>query len=205
MRSFRGLALALVTGTGVLVASASADAKNVYRWETEEGVVSFTDELKRVPERYRDQVKQIDTKTLSSVKRFSEMATPAEAAHAGQVEARLEELRARSANGGAGGAVEGAMSPATVDGFSLSGVRRDGTRMRSVDDVMPTLDLGAVDNEAPVVVEEIRVRSDSSSPNVTRRVTVIRQGDRVLAVIKPDARRHYGMDLPDESEVEAGR
>lgn len=207
MRSFRGVTLALITGASVLIASASADAKNVYRWETEEGVVSFTDELKRVPERYRDQVKQIDTKTLSSVKRFSKMAEPAEAAHAGQVEARLEALRALNEEGSSDAALEmpEGSSAATVDGFSLSGLRRDGTRMRSVVDVMPTLNLGAVENEAPIVVEEIRVRSDSGSPNVTRRVTVIRQGDKVLAVVKPHARRHYGMDLPDESEVESER
>ena len=202
MRSFRGVALALGVGVGVLIASANADAKNVYRWETDEGVVSFTDELKRVPERYREQVVRIDTRTLSSAKRFSKMAEPATAQHASQVSARLEGLRHlnEAADGSRGPGAEG-VPAVTLDEFSLTGTRRDGSRMRSVDQVMPTLNLGAVDNEAPVVVEEIRVRSDDSPP-VTRRVTVIRQGEKILAVIKPTARRAYGLDFPSESELE---
>ena len=161
MRSFRGVALALIVGVGVGTAAASADAKQVYRWETEEGVVSFTDELKRVPERYRNQVVQVDTETLSSAKRFSKMATPATALHAEQVVARLESLRAINRE-------ETTAEPsgaATVSGVSLSGLRRDGARLRTTDAVVPTLDLGAVaDGEAPIGVEEIRVRSEGSPP-----------------------------------------
>lgn len=203
MRKFRGVALALVLGAGVLMGSASADAKTVYRWATEEGVISFTDELKRVPERYREQVTRIDTKTLSSAKRFSKMSTPATASHAPQLEARLESLRAQNDAEVAARAVTAAPAP-VLDGLVLSGLRRDGSRMRTTDALTPTLNLGAVDSEAPVVVEEIRVRSETSPP-VTRRVTVVRQGDEILAVIKPTARRAYGLDFPDESAVEVSR
>ncbi len=204
MRRFRGMALALVVGAGALLAATVADAKTVYRWETEEGVISFADEMKRVPERYRAQVTRIDTKTLSSAKRFSKMATPASAPHAAQLEARLETLRAMNETEAPLGAAVAAETPPVLEGLSLSGIRRDGSRMRSTDALTPTLNLGAVDSEAPVVVEEIRVRSEGSPP-VTRRVTVIRQGDEVLAVIKPTARRAYGLDFPDESAIEASR
>ncbi len=206
MRSFRGVALAWTVGAGVLLASVSADARTVYRWETEEGVISFADELRRVPERYRDQVKTIDTKKLSSAKRFSKMAEPATAGHAAQVATRLESLRALNGAAAHAGTSHGRASASVVNELALSGPRRDDGRTRMVDQVVPMLNLGAVaESEAPIVVDEIRVRSDEGSPNVTRRVTVIRQGERVLAVIKPAARRAYGLDFPDESELEADR
>ena len=44
MRGMCGALVALVWALGL---STPADAKMVYRWETDEGVVSFADELKR--------------------------------------------------------------------------------------------------------------------------------------------------------------
>ena len=48
----------------------------LYRWESADGTVSFTDDAKRVPERYRESATPIDTSVLSDYGRY----TPTDAA-----------------------------------------------------------------------------------------------------------------------------
>lgn len=55
---------------GVVIAPALARA-DWYRWESENGTVSFTDDHKRVPARYRDEAKRISARDLDSYARFT--------------------------------------------------------------------------------------------------------------------------------------
>ena len=58
MRS--GLAIAAVA---LWLAPAAAGA-DIFRYETEEGVIAFADELKRIPSRYRDRAERLPEKSL---------------------------------------------------------------------------------------------------------------------------------------------
>ena len=53
-------------------------------------------------------------------------------------------------------------------------------------------------DEEPIVVEEVRVLRKGS--NITIHDTVVRQGDKVLTVVRPDARRGEGNYI-DEDEL----
>jgi hypothetical protein len=61
-----------------------------------------------------------------------------------------------------------------------------------------SISLVGVEGEEPVVVEQIRTRVADSE--ATRTVQVVRQGDRVLAIIKPTPNQ-TNLDAPDESEL----
>lgn len=250
MRSFRGTMWALLLGVSIGFGAVSADAKNVYRWETDEGVVSFADELKRVPEHYRAKVDTIDTTTLSSAKRFTVVAEPARAGHADQVAARLERLRV--VNESEAGAIP-ALSPRVraevptttvaaagptrflpqvVDDphpldirypqnflttgqakelIALGRLNRSGLRLGSSDsdpvyrrrsgtgtpDVVPNLNFSPDPNsDEPVVVEKKRVRTAGAV--TTQTVTVVRQGDKILGVIKPRANSHSAQSWAED-------
>ncbi len=52
----------------LIPALGSAD---IYRYETDEGVMSFTDDVKRVPSRYQDSVKRITGASLFNYKRLT--------------------------------------------------------------------------------------------------------------------------------------
>jgi hypothetical protein len=58
----------LVAGIACAPALASADW---YRWESENGTVSFTDDAKRVPARHRESAERIPTQDLESYPRFT--------------------------------------------------------------------------------------------------------------------------------------
>lgn len=225
MRSMCGALAALVITLGL---AAPADAKMVYRWETDEGVVSFADELKRVPERYRGRVARINTETLESTKRFSRSGEPAQASHRDDVRARLAALRQmnREVHG-----IDGAIiaSPRTIsvplastgrhpvreipglttqqarDAIAAGTLNPSGIRFRPgaadgdpvyrrrsgfrTPAVQPNLQISPDPNsDEPVVVERKRVRTAGSV--TTQTITIVRQGDRILSVIKPQPNVH---------------
>jgi hypothetical protein len=71
-------------------------------------------------------------------------------------------------------------------GFDRAGRRvyRRTDRMRSLDQPVPSVALPVDPNDpAPVIVERRRVLDGDT--NITRHVTVVEQGGRVLSVIKP--------------------
>ena len=76
--------VALAAGLGLAAQPAQAD--RMFAWTTEDGVYSYTDDFKKVPARYKEQVTIVDRKSLDDYKRF----TPKDAAATGRYEARLE-------------------------------------------------------------------------------------------------------------------
>jgi hypothetical protein len=145
----------------------SASAGTLYRWTNADGVVSYADELKRVPEAYRASAEPVKTASLSSYKQF----TPAPAAESKNYTARLGEHveRLREVNEAA------APAPAAPQGGQTLGqVRVNGK-------LSVALPGEGADGMEPIVVEEHRVRSGG----VTTHIYVVRQGDRVLSVVRP--------------------
>lgn len=209
----------LVAGT----AAPAAEAGTMYRWETENGTLAFADDVKRIPDRYRAKAEAIVSENLDGYSRFTPTDASAQQIHADRLAERLDGLRALTADEASeAGAVGEVAAPARqhpVDGIALQSVREgvgrrlvntsDGpkwkrtTRLQTVDAPVPVLGVSAdPESDEPVVVERMRARSRGSL--VTRQVTVVRQGDRVLSVIKPRSRQSSS-DWPIEEDLEASR
>lgn len=145
-----------------------AMAGTLFKWTTEDGSVAFTDDPARIPERYRSQVKKIETRGLDSYERFTPRDSAGQSDQQRRLQERLERLRAMN-------------QAAPHVAIPAPGVE---PRLIIKTDERTALTIPAeAQGAAPVVVEEMRV-SDPDSIS-TRHVTVVRQGDRVLSVIKP--------------------
>lgn len=219
--SMRVLGWSAVAGS--LLVGSAAGAGTLYRWTTESGSVAYADDLKRVPERYRDRVDTVTSEALADYGRLTPTDPVASQEYADRLAERLEGLReaAAEAEGDyAAGERLAAREPAPersngVSGLALQSTREtvgrrrvlgsDGrwhwvrtTRSQIVDAPTPTLSVDRDPDGGPVVVEKLRVIDDDG---FTRHVTVVRQGDRVLNVIK-GRQNHGSSDFPRESDLE---
>lgn len=211
-------ARSLLAGT-ILLASAPAGAGTLYRWQTESGTLAFADDPKRIPERYRGQAEQIETEGLEGYGRFTPLDGAAQREQAEQLGERLEGLRAESGVAEEPAEVVVVEEPPAahpLEGIALQSAREAGgrrvvqtengprwrrtSRTRTVDHPVPILGVSPdPDSEEPVIMEPVRARSRDSL--ATRHITVVRQGDRVLSVIKPRARQSSS-DFPVEEDFE---
>lgn len=210
-----GLAVA-----GLALAPAGAQARTLYRWTTDDGGIAFADDAKRIPERYRERAEQITTEGLSGYARFTPTDAAASQRYADRLAERVETLRAAAAEEAAVAAQPVAGAPAhPLEGIALQSVRQTSGRrlvqtpngpawrrtssLQRVDAPVPLLGVNPdPDSDEPIIVERVRARADDSL--VTRHVTVVRQGDRVLSIIKPRARQHP-LDWASEEDLDAGR
>jgi len=184
----------------------------LYRWVTADGTVSYTDDAKRVPERYRDSAQTIERGMLSDYGRYTATDADAHEAQAAKLEKRLDALRAMNAGGAA--LAEAAPSDApTLTPMPASRdihrrrlfTRPDGstyyryyTNQTSASSSGTSLPVDPNDPN-PVVTEERRVKVPGEP--ITQRIRVTRQGDRVLSIEQP--RTHYhGVTFPELSEIE---
>lgn len=201
----------------VLLASAPAGAGTLYRWQTENGTLAFADDPKRIPERYRESAEQIQTENLDGYDRFTPTDAAAQREQAEQLTERLEGLREQSGVGEEPAPVVVIEEPPArhpLEGIALESTREgvgrrvvqteDGprwrrtTRTQTVDQPVPVLGVSPdPDSDEPVIVERVRARSRDSM--TTRHITVVRQGDRVLSVIKPRP-REASIDFPIEED-----
>lgn len=210
-------------GLVAVSAAPAAEAGTMYRWETENGTLAYADDVRRIPDRYRAKAEAIVSENLDGYSRFTPTDAGAQQVHADRLADRLDGLRALTADEasevGILGDVANPGGKHPVDGIALQSVREgvgrrlvntsDGpkwkrtTRLQTVDAPVPVLGVSAdPESDEPVVVERMRARSRGSL--VTRQVTVVRQGDRVLSVIKPRS-RHSSSDWPIEEDLEASR
>jgi hypothetical protein len=201
MRRVRLLSSALVAMGGIAASDiASAQGGALYRWESADGTVSFTDDAKRIPEAHRDGATTIDRSVLGDYGRFTPTDATALEEQAERLEKRLAALRA--ANAPASEAEEDAAPaaratvatrPVTRNIESRRRVyRADGSyyykyfRNQTSEGGVASLPVDPNDPN-PVVTERRRVRVPGEP--ITQSIQVTRQGDRVLAVEKP--RSHY--------------
>jgi len=174
---------ALVAGLGL--AALPAQAEKMYSWMTEDGVYAYTDDAKKVPARYKDQVKRVNRKSLTNYERFTPNDSKATSRHAASVSDRLDKLRAMNAMAPQ---PTHSAAPQHASQFSF-GIGEESPRLTFTGDAPD-----------PVVIERLFTRPRGDT--VSRRTTVVKQGDRTIAIVK--GRRHHRnpvTDTIDESEL----
>jgi len=200
MRWLRGSIFgAAASGVLAVAAVAPVSAGTLYRWKADDGSISYTDDLKRVPERYRDHVEAITTDGLAGYPRFTPTDPAASKDYNDKLTARLAALRAWNAQTTPIAPQTSLVSPGA--GHPVAGIQLDTASRRRVQDEngdyrwtatqgidsnpVPTVSFNADPNDPnPVVVERKRMIADGNV--ATELVTVVRQGDRVLSVIRPE-------------------
>jgi hypothetical protein len=180
----RKLMMLEVVGSLLAVAMAtSAAGETVYRWTAADGSVAFTDDAKRIPAQYREQAQRTRTGDLASYGRYTPSRAGAQPREA-QLE-RLERLRAINAGSEAPAprarAASGTQTIFQLDNRSSIAIPND-----------------QLVGDEPVVVEQRRVRDRNNIS--TTHVTVVRQGDRILSVVRPES-AHDRADWADEREL----
>ncbi len=196
----------VLVGAGLALAlAAPAGAGTVYRWRTDDGTLAYTNIQKQIPERYRAKAQAVQLGSLHAYKRYTPQGAAGTQAHARSVADNLARLRALNASldrdeilARRGPVAPHAAGPGrpTPDGLGGVLVNPDGSTSYFLG--------GAQRSHEPVVVEQIRYTVPDS--DATRTDTVVRQGGRLLLVVKPE-KNQVGLDseqLPDESELESG-
>ena len=178
--------LNMLSGIGLALAlAAGAQAGGLYRWTNADGVVAFSDDLKRIPEAYRASAVSVSRSSLASYPRY----TPAPAAESKSYRERLgthlERMRALNEEV----AAERLAATARPPQGSLGDVRVS----RKLSLALPE---DVRSSEEPIVVEEHRVRDGDT----TTHVYVVRQGDRVLSVMRPHT-NHSGAGWRELEDV----
>lgn len=210
MRLWIPLGVLVVAGGMAAADTASAEGGALYRWESADGTVSFTDDAKRIPERHRAGAATIDRSVLADYGRF----TPTDAAASGEQARRLEErLHALRETNRVQEPVrrEAARSAAPTRSAAVSRPirnhrvfeREDGsTFTRYYRDENPSghASLPVDPDGPPVVTEQKKVRVPGQP--VTRTIVVTRQGDRVLSVVQERRDVYHTLDFGDMSDYE---
>jgi hypothetical protein len=185
------------TAVALVAFGLPASAETLYRWTAEDGSVSFTDEAKRIPARYRGASQTIQTGGLSGYKQYSPTKAEGQGAYAEKLATRLERLRELNSRLEAEAAARG------YAGATVSPSAATEAYVRVGDDLTVKVPAGA-DGAAPVVVQDVRVRQPGSV--FTSTDTVISQDGRVLLVVRGDRHsQNPSSDTLDERElIEAG-
>jgi hypothetical protein len=162
------IALAFVLG-------ASASAGTLYSWKTEDGTFSYTNEKKRIPAKYKAEAKSSKLKSMKSYDRFTPGPAASDTPYGDRIVQRLEVIRGAGASTAASGAGTGIIPQPYV---KLDLGNRDGSGIE--------IPIGSeMDDAEPVYVEDIRVRPGKGH-TTSRHFQVVKQGDRILAVIKAE-------------------
>lgn len=181
---------AVALALGLLIAAPVAQAE-MYTWRTEDGGHAYTDDPDQVPARYRGQARVVGAKKLEDYERFTRQDPAAGKRYADRLAERLAHLR--EVNAPQARATAPATAPVPQRTLSLA----------TGDDDAPRIDVPVGHGEGPIVVEPVNAKRTGDFR--TRRVTVIRQGDQTLAVIKGNPHHFNPLDdIHDEEELEAG-
>jgi len=168
-------------------------AAELYRWTTDDGTVAFTDDVKRIPERYRKVAKKISTGSLRDYARYTPDRSSTKSSEVA-LEQRLDRLRATNA------ALEGHPT-APAPQLTRAGSPFDNPLVRVGPQGEPGLEVSSGhEGNGPLIVEQKRYRMPGGF--VTRTDTVVRQGDDVIAVVKP---LPHGLDSVNTSDIQDER
>lgn len=166
-RTAFGLAVATAACLSLELSLATpASAGTIYSWETADGHVAYTDDLKKVPARYRDAMRVSQSAGIEDYARFTGQDSARSESHAQQLAERLAYLRSQSGARPAEMPYEQNVGVATV---TVSGV---------------DLRLPAADSSQPIIVEKLRVKG--AGQIATRHDTLVRQGEVPLAIVRGD-------------------
>ena len=187
----RSRLLSLAGATVLLAAFATpAAADPVYSWRTEDGGYAFTDDPKGIPARYRDQAKLRESSRLGDYSRYTPSDDKATERYAEQLDRRLARLRAMNAQ-----------PVVTREAFAASSAApATALTMQSANNYAPSVEISEQTGGEPIVVETVFTRPEGKM--VTRQTQVVRQGDKILSVMKPRLREwNVTTDIHDESEL----
>jgi hypothetical protein len=148
--------------------SVPALASEIYSWRTEDGGYAYTDDAKAIPPRYRDRAQSQQAEGIASYRRLTSPPAHTMDAYARRLSNRLQDLRALNRD----------LDRASARPEYQSRVDHIEVDAGSINVGVP-IDDGA--NE-PIVIEKIRFRHRDEM--ATRHNLVVKQGDRVLTVIK---------------------
>jgi len=168
MHATRTIGLVAAAALGVALAS-PAFAGTLYQWTNPDGSASFTDSLKHIPKDHRQTARRVHSGNLSDYARY----TPSRVKHDGDAAqrraARLERLRAINAEPSAQRLQfrAGAQTILQLDNRTSIAIPQDPP---------------GTSHDEPVVVQEVRVRQERGI--ATHHVTVVRQGDRIISIVK---------------------
>ena len=169
------LALVLLGAPGGALA-----AERIYSWETEEGTLAFTDDPKQIPARYRGAATSRAREDLGRYPRASISDAASAVPHADRLARRLAYLR--NANGAVAIAAPGIPGQASSEAAFL--VRTSGSSRGVSTQVGFAVSEGPPGaSPEPIVTDNVRVKPADS--DATRHITVVRQGDKILSVVKP--------------------
>jgi hypothetical protein len=171
-------------GLLVSIVASAASAGSLYRWTNSDGVIAFSDEMKRIPEAYRASAVRVETSNLASYKRFTSAQPAQSQSYTERLRAQVARLRVLNAEVAAEQA-----PPSRVAGHELGQVRVNGKLSVSLPDAL-------IASDEPLVVEEHRVRAGDT----TTHVYVVRQGDKILSVVRPHT-NHSNTDWPTFEEL----
>ncbi len=161
-----------------------AFAGNVFSWVTEDGTHAFTDDSKRIPAKHRAEAKKRSMGKLTRYERFTEVSSESTKSHAEKIRERQMELRGMTATAPLG-AVAGAVG-SRVAGSGSSHPLTVGSGRRGTLITVPLGDTASA-NPGVTTIESIRVQPVDSL--ASRHWTVVKEGDRVVTVIKGELRQ----------------
>jgi hypothetical protein len=174
----------------ILLGIAPMAGAEVYAWRTDDGGYAYTDDRDQIPARYRAQATAQQRAPLASYERYTRQDDEATAHYAERLARRLQALRAANAEPHPAVAAASAASPGTL---MVSTGGENGSQIE-----VPMAAAGP-----PVVIDPGLTKRDGDFR--TRRVTVVRQGDRTIAVIKGPQHNFDPIDsIQDEDALEQG-
>jgi hypothetical protein len=182
-----------VAGAIALVSTSIAApiAADIFAYRTEDGVFAYTDDRDKVPARYAGDVVTVHNTALAAYPRLTIEDSATTRAVTSRLEKRLDYLRQLNA----ASALERQVAAKTV--------AASGTVISiptGAPGIAPTLEIAAGANDEPIVVEPILTKEFNRVR--TRRATIVKQGDKVLAITKgPSHHIDVNSDIHDEDEL----
>lgn len=188
----------ILAGASALASSllAAPIAADVIAYRTEDGVFAYTDDREKVPARYAADAVTVRDSALHTYPRLTLEDTPAARAVTSRLEKRLDYLRQLNAASAAEREVAAnSAGQSTVISIPTGTLGKDGKGVAP-----PSIEVAANASDEPIIVEPILTKEDGRAR--TRRATIVKQGDRILAIMK--GRSHHvdiNSDIYDEDEL----
>jgi hypothetical protein len=167
-----------------LVMALPAGAGTLYHWTGEDGSVSFTDDWKRVPEVYQGEARKIESGNLSQYERYTPRRDGSQAAYVKSLRERVARLRV--------------LNRTLERGHAPIAVAPTHTVLALDDDTSISIPNSGAADEEPIIIEQQRVMDPRASTTTT--VKVVRQGDRVLSISRPNV-HHSDSSWPEMSDL----
>lgn len=189
MKTGYGLGSLLLGAFLVAGLAGPAFAGNVYQWETEDGTYSFTDDSKRIPAKHRSEAKLRSVGQLSRYERYTPVSEEPGKSYAERIRERQAELRSVSATASQGVVVGAIPTQGTGLGYTVPVNGGGSSGGRSAASIRVPVDgrNTAQASDEPIVIESRRMQPSDSL--ATRHWTFVKQGDRIITVIKGERRQ----------------